>query len=103
MSGRKRRSEGKKAPEFPALREFFSGYLHEDFHEEYGSALEALKAFQKEASEVEIAALKKEWAAWQGRLGSSSQQEIAHSIRQLGGVWFPRDPSELKQLGKELN
>jgi len=103
MSGGEKRSEGKKAPEFPALREFFSGYLHEDFHDEYGSALGALKAFQKEASEAEIAAVRKEWADWQGGLSSSSPQEIANSIRQLGGVWRPRDASELKQLGKELN
>ena len=36
--------------EFSALQDFFSGYLHEDFSEEYGSASEALEAFLSDAS-----------------------------------------------------
>jgi len=38
-SDRKKRRAAKRTPEFPALREFFAGYLHQDFRDEYGSAV----------------------------------------------------------------
>jgi hypothetical protein len=53
-SDRKKRRAAKRTPEFPALREFFSGYLHQDFHDEYGSAVGAAQAFRRDASDSEV-------------------------------------------------
>jgi len=41
------------ASDFPALRQFFGGYLHEDFVEEHGSPAVALKTFEADADEDE--------------------------------------------------
>ena len=35
---KKEKAAGFDPGQFPALKEFFSGYLHEDFNDEYGSA-----------------------------------------------------------------
>ena len=75
-SDRKKRRAAKRTPEFPALREFFSGYLHQDFRDEYGSAVAAIrKSRQFEES---------------GTLGARSleqvsSEEIAKAVRELDG------------------
>ena len=35
-----------RAPDFPELRRFFEGYMHEDFMHEYGTAEGALRAYE---------------------------------------------------------
>jgi hypothetical protein len=50
------------AAEFPALRTFLRGYLHEDMKDEYGSVAEAARRFCADASLEERAAVAAEWS-----------------------------------------
>jgi hypothetical protein len=93
----------KPAPDFPVLRCFFSGYLHQDFRDEYDSPAAAAAAFCSEASPQEIAAVRSEWIAWRKGLAGASAPEVAAAIRKLGGVWAPQAESELAALEQAIN
>jgi CdiI immunity protein len=101
-SGKKTKDPTNAAPEFPALRDFLSGYLHQDFQDEYGSAVEAAKAFCGDASDWEIVAVRNEWNTWRIKLGNAPLTEIAGSLRALGAAWQPDRIEALDQLGLAL-
>ena len=101
-SDRKKRRAAKRTPEFPALREFFSGYLHQDFRDEYGSAVGAAQAFRRDASDWEVKAVRPEWNAWRTELEQVSSEEIAKAVRELGSVWRPESTADLDQVGAAL-
>ncbi len=42
-----------RASDFPQLRKVFTGYLHEDYLEEYATPAAALKAFEDDANQNE--------------------------------------------------
>jgi hypothetical protein len=102
-SGKKKRGARKSAADFPALREFFSGYLHQDFQEEYGSAAGAAKAFRNDASDSEIEAVRREWKAWRAGLDQASADEIAQAARKLGAAWQPEVFEDLERVATALN
>jgi hypothetical protein len=89
--------------EFPALREFFSGYLHQDFCDEYGSAAGAATAFRKDASDAEIKAVRKEWEQWRTALARASAAQLVSELRKLGANWQPHSQADLDELEKSLN
>jgi len=101
-SERKKRRAAKITAEFPALRGFFSGYLHQDFRDEYGSAVGAAQAFRKDASDSEVKAVRREWNAWRTALDQASSEEIAKAMRQLGSAWRPESTADLDQVGGAL-
>jgi hypothetical protein len=84
--------------EFPALKEFFSGYLHEDFSDEYGSAASAARAFRGDASPEESAQACQEWAKLRKLLTGRPMPEIQTSLEKLGGAWRPQDLDEFHSL-----
>ena len=103
-SGKKKRGARKSAAaDFPALREFFSGYLHQDFQDEYGSAAGAAKAFRNDASDSEIEAVRREWKAWRAGLDKTSADEIAQAARKLGAAWQPEVFEDLERVERALN
>jgi hypothetical protein len=102
-SGKKKRGAGKSTADFPALREFFSGYWHQDFQDEYGSAAGAAKAFRNDASETEIEAVRGEWKTWRAGLGKASTDEIAEAARKLGAAWQPQTLEDLDRVETALN
>lgn len=93
----------KQEPAFMALRDFFSGYLHQDFHDEHGSAQAAAAAFCRDAQSDELAAVRKEWDVWRKQLDSTAPDVVATAIRKLGGAWQPQSPADLDALGAALN
>ena len=100
MTGAKKTKDTTKAAaEFPALRDFLSGYLHQDFQDEYESAVGAAKAFCGDASDAEIVAVRNEWNTWRSRLGNAPLTKIASSLRALGSAWQPDRIEALDQLG----
>jgi hypothetical protein len=101
-SGKKKRRTAKSKADFPALRTFFEGYLHQDFHDEYGSAVGAVEAFRRDASDSEVRAVRQEWNAWRTALGQASSEEIAKTVRQLGSAWRPASTADLDQVGAAL-
>jgi len=86
------------ASEFPALKEFFSGYLHEDFNDEYGSAAIAARAFRGDASPEESAQARVEWAKLRKILTGRSIQEVQTLLEKMGGSWRPQDLDEFHSL-----
>jgi hypothetical protein len=86
------------ASEFPVLKEFFSGYLHEDFNDEYGSAASAARAFRGDASPEESAQARLEWAKLRKILTGRSMPEVQTSLQKLGGSWHPKDLDEFHSL-----
>ena len=88
--------------DYPALREFFPAYLHQDFAEEYSSAADAVKGFLADASDEEILQVKTEWQALRQAFRQRPLQEIQKAITNLGGAWVPEDEGRLKEIDKVL-
>ena len=86
------------ANEFPTLKEFLSGYLHEDFNDEYGSAASAARAFRGDASPEEAVQAGHEWARLRKILTGRSISEVQTSLQKLGGAWRPQDLDEFHSL-----
>jgi hypothetical protein len=95
---KKENAAGFDASEFPVLKEFFSGCLHEDFNDEYGSAAIAARAFRGDASPEESAQARQEWAKLRKILTGRSILEIQTSLQKLGGAWQPQDLDEFHSL-----
>jgi hypothetical protein len=95
---KKEKAVGFSPNEFPVLKEFFSGYLHEDFNDEYGSATSAARAFRGDASPEESAQAREEWAKLRQILTGRPIQEVQISLQKLGGAWRPQDLQEFHSL-----
>jgi hypothetical protein len=83
---------------FPGLREFFSGYLHEDFVDEYGSAAGAARAFCGDASREEAAQAREEWAKLRELLSGRPIAEVQTALHKLGGAWRPEELEALHSV-----
>ena len=95
---KKEKTAGFNPGQFPALKEFFSGYLHEDFIDEYGSPPGAARAFRGDASPEESAQAGHEWARLRKILAGRSISEVQTSLQKLGGAWRPQDLDEFHTL-----
>lgn len=83
---------------FPHLSAFMRGYLHEDFAQEYRTALAAAKRFLADASDeerMEVAGDAARFALLTARL---SLEEIRAQIDGLGGAWNPRTRPEIDRV-----
>src|SRR5579863_8458790 len=100
---RKNGTPAKQEPSFMALRDFFSGYLHQDFRDEHGSAVAAAEAFCNDAQSDELAAVRKEWDVWRKQLDATAPDVAATAIRKLGGVWQPQSLADLDAVGQALH
>ena len=88
--------------EYPSLRDFFSGYLHEDFQEEYGSAADAVRAFCRDASIEEVSQTREEWAKLRKSLRGRTISELRGILLKLGGAWRPEDEDDLRGVDAAL-
>jgi hypothetical protein len=84
--------------DYPALREFFPAYLHQDFGDEYGSASGAIKGFLSDASGDEILQAKNEWKAFRNAFAGRPFEEIQSAFGGLGSEWQPQNEAELNEL-----
>jgi hypothetical protein len=89
--------------DFPVLQELLGAYLHEDFAEEYGSAVEAVKALMSEASGDEILGLKEEWQRFRKAMRALSLKEVQAALTRLGMAWRPEKEEELWALDEILS
>ena len=91
------------APEdFPALHEFFSAYLHQDFRNEYGSATKAAKHYIADAAPDQAEALRNEWQSLRTKLHGQPLQTVQAAVRKLGAAWLPDSDAALKQIDAAL-
>jgi hypothetical protein len=89
--------------DFPALREFFPAYLHQDFAEEYGSAVAAVKSFVADASGDEILEVKDEWKLFRTAFRGRPLKEVQAALEQLGSAWLPENEAQLEGLDEILS
>jgi len=88
--------------DFPALREFFPAYLHEDFGEEYGSAAQAMAALLSEASDDQIHNVKKEWRMLRQQFAGHPLFNLQRALAALGAAWQPQSDQELQAVDEIL-
>lgn len=87
---------------FPALLEFLPAYLHQDFGQEYGSAVAALKSFFSEASADEIREVREEWGRFRSSFAGKPLHEVVAALEQLGSAWSPENEAELRTVDEIL-
>ena len=78
-----------KASDFPELQRVFSGYLHEDFIAEYGSAAGALRAFAEDASAAERQRFRKEVQRFLDVTAPLDFAKLRVLLERLGSRWTP--------------
>ncbi len=88
---------------YPALRDFFPAYLHQDFADEYGSAVAAVNGFISEASGDEILEVEEEWQALRNAFRMRPLHEFQDALRKLGSGWLPTDLAEVKAVDESLS
>lgn len=77
------------AAEFPQLEQVLSGYLHEDFLAEHGSAAAAIRAFETDASPAERRRFRREARLFLERTAPLPFGEVRALLAQLGCRWSP--------------
>ena len=78
-----------KASDFPALKLVFSGYLHEDFVKEYGSATAALRSFEADADDDEVDRFRAEVLRFLEVTEPLDWVKVRGLLTQLGSRWHP--------------
>ena len=85
-----------KNADFPELRRFFGGYMHEDFVQEYGSPTGALAAFEADASPAERRRLHAEAAQLLTLVESQEFSTSRALLSELGCRWAPKSSAALR-------
>jgi hypothetical protein len=88
--------------DYSGLREFFSGYLHEDFRDEYGSPSGAVRAFRGDGSNEEIAQVRSEWTKLRSAFRARPITDFQEALRKLGSGWQPQEEEELLRVDTAL-
>lgn len=83
---------------FPRLRQFVGGYLHEDFVQEHDTPTGARDAYLRDASHGERTAFQAEAAAFLEATDHLEWSEVRALFGALGGAWLPRSRAALAAL-----
>ena len=84
---------------FPLLHQFFRGYLHQDFPEEYGSIAGALRHYREDAGEEEFARFSAEWRSFVGETRELDVTEVDRVLSaDLGGSWHVAGSDEIARF-----
>jgi hypothetical protein len=78
-----------KASEFPALQHVFSGYLHEDFLDEYSTPEAALRGFLEDADTAERLRFQTEAKRFVERTAQLELKDVRALVARLGCRWVP--------------
>ena len=87
-----------RVPDYPHLRQFFEGYLHEDFVQEHRSPQGALRAFEADASAAERRRFRAEAKRLLARVESEELDGIRELLARLGSRWAPRSRAEVAKF-----
>ena len=98
MSAAKKRGSAPDA--FPALTEFLSGYLHEDFVLDHKTPEGARDAFLKDANARERAAVAHEFEQFLAATRAQSWTDVRTSFSALGGAWTPKSRAALNDFAR---
>jgi len=86
-----------RAADYPELRRFFEGYMHEDFVHEYGTAEGALRAYEADASEPERRRLRSDATKMLAAVEAGSLADVRTLLGSLGAKWSPRSVAAVKK------
>jgi hypothetical protein len=86
------------ASEFPELARVFSGYLHEDLVDQYGTPEAALRAFRDDASPMEWRRFQREATRFVKLADDRDFDHVCHLLQQLGSRWIPPSRAALIAL-----
>ena len=78
-----------KASDFPALQRVFSGYLHEDFLDEYSTPEAALRGFLGDANTAERLQFQNEARRFIDRTAQLELKDVRALVARLGCRWVP--------------
>jgi len=88
---------------WPYLTSLFSGYLHQDFTAEHGSAPDAVRARLTEMRPDEALELSAEWRRFLNVTYGTDLESRARLLRELaGGSWAPADEREFEGVSALL-
>lgn len=91
-----------KASDFPELRRFFAGYLHEDFVVEHGTPAAALRAFVADANASERQRLRDEAKRFLALMKDMEFDDAVARVDKLGSRWVPESRAELVRLFERM-
>ena len=86
-----------RAADFPELRRFFEGYMHEDFVHEYGTPEGALRAYEADANEPERRRLRADATKMLAAVEAGGLADARSLLADLGAKWSPRSLAALKK------
>jgi hypothetical protein len=84
--------------QFPALAQFVTGYLHEDFVQEHGTVLDARRAFLADADAAERAAFVGELQRFRSAADRLAWRDLRAAFAAFGGAWRPVSRAALDAL-----
>ena len=84
-----------KASEFPQLKQVLSGYLHEDFLQDYDSPAAALRAFLEDANPSERKRLAREARRFLDATRDLELEDLLTLLHRLGARWTPESREAL--------
>jgi hypothetical protein len=87
-----------QAADFPELQRVFSGYLHEDFLEEYATPAAALRAFLDDADDSERRRFAREARRFLERTAPLELDELRTLMAHLGCRWTPPSRAALRAV-----
>jgi hypothetical protein len=83
---------------FPQMQQVFSGYLHEDFVEEYETPAAALRAFMADADAEERDRFRTETQRFLDRTARLDFRQVKALLARLGCRWTPRSREALVEV-----
>jgi hypothetical protein len=103
MSRHDSKSPEIRRADFPVLREFLRGYLHQDMQEEYGSVEDAAKRFSRDADAEQRQAAAEEWRRLTAHFKDRSLAELNRALtRELGSAQLLA-AADLEKISTALN
>ena len=88
------------ADRFPALTQFLSGYLHQDFVLDHKTPEGARDAFLKDANARERAAVAGEFEQFLSSGQTLSWADLRTGFSALGGAWTPKSRAALNDFAR---
>ena len=95
-----------KNQQFPRLAEFFQGYLHQDFLDEYGSVESAASTYLSDSNPNQVRQLKSEWEKFlavvrkHASTPSTQLSSFRRAMVELGSSWRPQTLADIDTLTK---
>ena len=87
-----------KPSDFPEMQRVFAGYLHEDFLEEHGTPLAALREFYEDANASERQRFSRETQRFLENTASLDFSDVRVLVARLGSQWTPPSRKALVAL-----